>query len=90
VTSCPACRGDIDRGDPPSRDLADLDGVVIGPACFDRLLGISGGGSEVDAADEFVVHAGPASADDERWYPAGRLPELIEQYLGPADPDAAP
>jgi hypothetical protein len=76
-------------GEPPAREDADLDGVVIGPSCTDRLPGVLVGEPDLDIADAVVLHDGPASDDDDRWYPAAGLAELLEEWSDLGDPDDA-
>jgi hypothetical protein len=77
-----------ERGDPPAREEADLDGVVIGPNCIDRLVGVDG---EPDATvvDELVLHDDPGSEGDVRWYPSAEIDALLEELGGVAEPDAS-
>jgi hypothetical protein len=78
-----------DRGDPPSREDADLDGVVIGPSCIARLNGWVDEVPDPGAVDDLVLHDGPVSDDDVRSYPVTGLAELLEEVARSGDPDAS-
>jgi nitrite reductase/ring-hydroxylating ferredoxin subunit len=75
-----------DLGEPPAREDADLDGIVLGPSCVDRMAGVVDGAPDPAAADDLVVHDGPASDDDERWYPVTGLAEFLEEWADTGDP----
>lgn len=77
-----------ERGDPPAREVAELDGVVIGPSCIDRLVGVIGE-PDSSAVDDLVMHDGPVSEDDVRWYPVSGLDKLLEEFAWSGDPDAS-
>jgi nitrite reductase/ring-hydroxylating ferredoxin subunit len=77
-----------ERGDPPSRSDAQFDGDVIGPNCLDRLVGVDGE-PEPGAVDDLVMHDGPVSEDDVRWYPVTGIAELLEELARLGDPDAS-
>lgn len=75
-------------GDPPAREDADLDGVVIGPSCSDRLVGFLDGQADAAVVDALVLHDDPGSEDDGRWYPSAGLDELLDELAGVEDLDA--
>jgi hypothetical protein len=77
------------RGDPPAREDADLDGVVIDPGCIARLNGWLDGEPDPRAADDLVLHEGPVSEDDVRRYPVTGITELLEELARPGDPDTS-
>jgi hypothetical protein len=77
-----------ERGDPPAREDADLDGLVVGPSCIDRLVGFLDGQPDAAVVDDLVLHDDPGSEDDARWYPSAGLDELLEELGGVAEPDA--
>jgi nitrite reductase/ring-hydroxylating ferredoxin subunit len=77
-----------ERGDPPSRSDAESDGEVVGPNCVDRLVGVNGE-PDPGAVDDLVMHDGPVSEDDVRWYPVTGITELLEELERLGDPDAS-
>lgn len=77
-----------ERGAPPAREDAELDGIVIGPSCIGRLVGVIGD-PDSSAVDDLVMHDGPVSEDDVRWYPVSGLDKLLEEFAWSGDPDAS-
>jgi hypothetical protein len=55
----------VDAHLPEDPKDTDLDGVVIGPNCLGRLVGVDGE-PDATAVDELVMHDDPGSEDDAR------------------------